>query len=74
MANEVADQDDQARATLPEMFATWEGLIATGLRRMQDKGSLKPGADPDMLATGLMAARQGGYLLARAAPDQPSVR
>jgi TetR/AcrR family transcriptional regulator, transcriptional repressor for nem operon len=69
MANEVADQDEQARAALQAMFATWEELIATGLRRMQKKGSLKPGADPDALATGLMAALQGGYLLAQTAHD-----
>jgi TetR/AcrR family transcriptional regulator, transcriptional repressor for nem operon len=69
MANEVADQDEQARAALQEMFAAWKDLIATGLRRMQDKGSLKPGADPDLLATGLMAALQGGYLLAQTAHD-----
>ena len=67
MANEVADQDEQARAALQEMFATWEDLIAAGLRRMQDNGSLSPDADPDQLATGLMAALQGGYLLARTA-------
>jgi TetR/AcrR family transcriptional regulator, transcriptional repressor for nem operon len=69
MANEVAEQDEQARAALRDMFVTWEGLIAAGLRRMQDKGSLKPGADPDMLATGLMAALQGGYLFAQTAHD-----
>src|ERR1700760_366652 len=32
MANEVADQDEQARAALQEMFATWEDLIAAGPR------------------------------------------
>ncbi len=69
MANEVADQDQQARATLQEMFVSWEDLIVAGLRRMQDNGSLKPGADPDALATGLMAALQGGYLLAQTAHD-----
>ena len=67
MANEVADQDEQARAALQEMFATWEKLLSAGLRRMQDNGSLSPDADPDQLATGLMAALQGGYLLARTA-------
>ena len=69
MANEVADQDEQARVTLQGMFASWESLIVAGLRRMQDNGSLKPDADPDMLATGLMAALQGGYLLAQTAHD-----
>lgn len=69
MANEVADQDDVARSMIAETFAAWERLLADGLRRMQDKGSLKPDADPDKLATGLMAALQGGYLLAQAAHD-----
>jgi TetR/AcrR family transcriptional repressor of nem operon len=38
-----------------------------GLRRLQDNGTLRPDADPVRLATGLMAALQGGYLLARTA-------
>jgi TetR/AcrR family transcriptional regulator, transcriptional repressor for nem operon len=67
MANELADSDDQAVVSLAQLFAQWEGLLAAGLRRMQDKGSLSPEADPGQLATGLMAALQGGYLLARTA-------
>ena len=67
MANELAGQDEEARSVLAATFATWEGLIADGLRRMLDKGSLKPDADPDELAIGLMAALQGGYLLAQTA-------
>jgi AcrR family transcriptional regulator len=67
MANEVADHDEQARTMLADLFTTWEGLIAAGLRRMQAKGTLKPNADPHELAVGLMAAVQGGYLLANTA-------
>jgi TetR/AcrR family transcriptional regulator, transcriptional repressor for nem operon len=67
MANELADQDNQAIVSLAELFTRWEALLADGLRRMQDKGSLSPTADPGQLATGLMAALQGGYLLARTA-------
>jgi hypothetical protein len=69
MASEVADHDEQARAMLASLFATWEELIAAGLRRMQAKGTLKPSADPGQLAIGLMAALQGGYLLASTAHD-----
>jgi TetR/AcrR family transcriptional regulator, transcriptional repressor for nem operon len=69
MATELADQDEQARALLAELFNTWEGLIAAGLRRMQLKGTLKPDADPDELAVSLMASLQGGYLLASTAHD-----
>jgi TetR/AcrR family transcriptional regulator, transcriptional repressor for nem operon len=36
---------------------------------MQDDGILLANADPDALATGLMAALQGGYLLAQANHD-----
>jgi AcrR family transcriptional regulator len=69
MANEVADHDEEARAMLAGLFRTWEGLIADGLRRMQAKGALTPGADPAALAVSLMAAVQGGYLLANTAHD-----
>jgi AcrR family transcriptional regulator len=67
MASEVADHDEQARAMLADLFKNWEGLIAAGLRRMQAKGTLKASADPDRLGVGLMAALQGGYLLANTA-------
>ncbi len=66
---ELADQDESARTSLSEHISNWEGLLAAGLRRMQDDGILAPKADPDALATGLMAALQGGYLLAQADHD-----
>ena len=47
MAREVADQDEQARAMLADLFNNWEGQIAAGLRRMQVDGTLKAGADVD---------------------------
>ena len=46
MANELADQDEQARVSLAALFISWEELLAAGLRRMQDKGTLSPDADP----------------------------
>ena len=67
MANELADQDEQAVTTLADLFAAWEELLAAGLRRMQADGTLSTDADAGQLATGLMAALQGGYLLARTA-------
>lgn len=69
LASELSDQDDQARETLWTNLADWSALIAAGLRRMQDNGSLSAEADPDKLAVGLMAALQGGYLLAETAHD-----
>ena len=69
MASELADQDEQARVSLAGLFRSWEELLAAGLRRMQATGTLSAEADPDQLAVGLMAALQGGYLLASTAHD-----
>lgn len=69
IAGEVSDQDQVARTTLAETFAEWEELIEAGLRRMQVAQTLAADADPRKLAIGLMAALQGGYLLAQAAHD-----
>ncbi len=73
MAIELSDQDDQARSALADTFAEWQRLIAAGLQRMKDKGTLRQDADPAALATGLMAALQGGYLLAQTTRDTTSM-
>jgi hypothetical protein len=41
---------------------------------MQDNGVLRADADPDALAVGVMAALQGGYLLAQTAHDSGPMR
>lgn len=69
MASELSDRDEVVRKTLAETFREWVGLISAGLHRMQDAGLLGADADPDKLAVGLMAALQGGYLLAETAHD-----
>ena len=74
LAGELADHDEVARTALAGHFASWEGLLADGFRRMRDSGVLRPDADPPTLATGLLAALQGGYLLAQAAHDAAPMR
>jgi TetR/AcrR family transcriptional repressor of nem operon len=69
LASEVSDQDDLARRALSQLFTEWQGLLASVLRRLQDDGVLPPEASVDQLATGLMAAVQGGYLLAQTERD-----
>jgi AcrR family transcriptional regulator len=69
LASEVSDHDDVARQTLSQLFAEWEGLLVTVLRRLRDSGALPPDAPIDQLATGLMGALQGGYMLAQTARD-----
>jgi AcrR family transcriptional regulator len=67
LATDVADHDEAARAALSRLFRSWAKLISDALVRMQERGSLKPDADPEYLADGLLAALQGGYLLAQTA-------
>jgi TetR/AcrR family transcriptional repressor of nem operon len=69
LAGDVADHDQVARAALQRLFRAWGDLIAEALGRMRDQGLLKPDADLDYLADGLLAALQGGYLLAQTAGD-----
>ncbi|MBO9522110.1 MAG: TetR/AcrR family transcriptional regulator [Nocardioidaceae bacterium] len=69
LASEVADHDALARQSLSRLFAEWQDLLAGALSRLQDGGALPPEASTDGLATGLMAAVQGGYLLAQTAQD-----
>ncbi|MET0476062.1 MAG: TetR/AcrR family transcriptional regulator [Mycobacterium sp.] len=65
LASELADTDPSARADLALAFEHWEGPIRSGLTRMQDRGELSGDADVSALATALLAAIQGGMLLAQ---------
>jgi TetR/AcrR family transcriptional repressor of nem operon len=65
LAAELTDRDPGHRAALIAAFDRWETAIGDALIRMRDHGELPPGADPAALATGLLAALQGGLLLAQ---------
>lgn len=69
LANEVADQDSIARQKLHDLFAAWQELFEDLLRRFQKAGFIPQEADVSQLATGLLAAVQGGYLLAQTSRD-----
>jgi AcrR family transcriptional regulator len=69
LANEVADQDSIARQKLHDLFAAWQELFEDLLRRFQKAGLIPQEADVSQLATGLLAAVQGGYLLAQTSRD-----
>ncbi|SNY49005.1 DNA-binding transcriptional regulator, AcrR family [Paractinoplanes atraurantiacus] len=74
LAAELSDTDEQARQALAGHFATWERLLADGFRRMRDNGTLRADADPATLSVAVMAAVQGGYLLAQTAHDAGPMR
>jgi AcrR family transcriptional regulator len=69
MANELSDANDEARVVLNDTLQRWERLLADGLERMRTSEVLRQDADAKELAVGVMAALQGGYLLAQAAHD-----
>jgi TetR/AcrR family transcriptional regulator, transcriptional repressor for nem operon len=69
LAAELSDTDDRARESLAEHFAEWRSLLAGALERMRDAGRLRSDIDTTSLATGLLAAVEGGYLLSQTAHD-----
>ena len=69
LAAELSDSDDKARESLAAHFAEWRALLAAALERMRDTGALRADVDAPALATGLLAAVEGGYLLSQTAHD-----
>ena len=67
LASELTDRSEPARILINAAFQNWESYLAAGIRRMQERGELDARADPAELATGIVAAYQGGYLLSQAA-------
>lgn len=66
---ELDSTAQDAKLALRAGFARWEGMLADGLRRVAHDGGLAAGADPTLVATALLAAYQGGMLIADAAGD-----
>lgn len=69
LADLLAGGDEAGRSAVRACFAAWESLLADGITRVRDNGELAADTDPERLATGLMAALQGGLLLARTTRD-----
>jgi TetR/AcrR family transcriptional repressor of nem operon len=69
LAAELSDGDDKARVSLAEHFAQWQALLAAALDRMRAADQLSDDIDAPALATGLLAAVEGGYLLSQTARD-----
>jgi TetR/AcrR family transcriptional regulator, transcriptional repressor for nem operon len=69
LAGQLAETDAQARALIAAGLRQWSAAIGDGLRRLHDAGHLPGGTDPDDLAVTLLAALQGGLLLAQVQRD-----
>ncbi|MEV6624370.1 TetR/AcrR family transcriptional regulator [Amycolatopsis sp. NPDC051106] len=66
LSSELSDDHPWARDALAAGFSAWSGAIRDGLATMVGNGALRPGTDADELALALLAAVQGGLLLAQA--------
>lgn len=69
LASELAEADALARADLAAGFARWEGRLREGIQTMCDRGNLRPDADPERLALGILTSLQGGMLLTQLRRD-----
>ncbi|HEX3965812.1 MAG TPA: TetR family transcriptional regulator C-terminal domain-containing protein [Trebonia sp.] len=69
LASELSDLDPAARSDLAATFGRWISAIRDGLQTMQDRGELRADADVTRLACALMAAAEGGQLLAKTLRD-----
>lgn len=65
LSSELADRSESARRVLADCFAEWEGYLLDGITAMRADGELAADADPQLLATAVMAALQGGLLLSQ---------
>ena len=69
LASELSDLDPAARSDLAAAFGRWITAIRDGLQALQDRGELRADADVPRLALALMAAVEGGLLLAKTQRD-----
>lgn len=67
LASELANRFEEARTLLAGSFDTWREQIEEGFEAMRARGELAESADPHALALAILAALQGGLLLAKTA-------
>jgi TetR/AcrR family transcriptional regulator, transcriptional repressor for nem operon len=69
LGSELAELDHAARRDVAASYARWEAAISACLSGMRDRGQLSAAADPAQLAIAVLAALQGGLLLAKVERD-----
>jgi len=66
LSGELSDDHPWAREALAASFTAWSEAIRAGLAAMVDNSSLRPETDATTLSLALLAAVQGGLVLAQA--------
>jgi hypothetical protein len=74
LAAALADTDEDLRTSLSEAFRAWSDAIRGALTRLRQNGLLASDADLDALTTSMLAAIEGGLLLAKTSRDSRQLR
>ncbi|MCW2521880.1 MAG: putative TetR-family transcriptional regulator [Frankiales bacterium] len=74
LAAELAESDARMRADLAAGYDRWAAVMRSGLAAMRRRGVLRTDAKPDVLASVLMAAHQGGSLISQTKRDVKPLR
>lgn len=74
LAGEVLKGDPTLHDEVAGGFDRWRDQFHRGLVAMRERGELRPDSEPDRLAYVLLAAFQGGMLLAQVAQDPAPLR
>jgi TetR/AcrR family transcriptional regulator, transcriptional repressor for nem operon len=74
LVHQLGDDDVAARRVLQSGFIRWEQLLEAALERVADSGHLTERSDARLLSSALLAAYQGGVLLASATGDVAPLR
>lgn len=74
LAAEMSDRDEALRQKMAAAFTEWEEYLAKGLESLKQRGSLAPRTNVAELAEAVIAAIQGGYLLATTKKDIGPIR
>lgn len=69
LGSQLAESDPEARTLIAAGFGRWATAIQDGMRSLHSQGRLAAGVDPDDLAITVLAALQGGLLLAQVHRD-----
>lgn len=65
LATQAALTDPALERSIAESMRTWREGLAAGVRSMQKSGTVDESADPDRIATVILAAIQGGLILSQ---------
>ena len=74
LASEIVKTDLDVHDELASAFERWRAKFRNGLTDMQRESRLRADADPDQLANLVLAAFQGGMLLAQVSRDLSPLR